>query len=214
MKILRPDTPKELSAVTDLASLLRSDETLFGLNIDSADVSGIKLKSAAISESRLAKCNFSQAKIEKLHIRDCVFSNCDLTACLFADSSWHVAEIVGARCSGVQLHSSLMKNILFKNSKLDFANFRFTQLESVIFENCVINELDLYNATLKNVAFIDCDIENVQFSEAKLKGVDLSGSRIVSIKGLAGLKGASISSEQLILLAPCLARNIGIIIND
>jgi uncharacterized protein YjbI with pentapeptide repeats len=74
--------------------------------------------------------------------------------------------------------------------------------------------MDFYHATLKNVTFVGCDIENVEFSGSILTHVDLTASRIVSLRGLRGLKGAWISAEQLVQLAPALAQEIGVIIKD
>jgi uncharacterized protein YjbI with pentapeptide repeats len=65
---------------------------------------------------------------------------------------------------------------------------------------------------LKNVAFVGCDIEDVEFSGATLHNVDLTESRIVSIKGFHGLKGARITSEQLVALIPYVAQEIGLIV--
>ena len=68
------------------------------------------------------------------------------------------------------------------------------------------------NAQLKHVEFVDCDIEDVEFSGARLTDVDLTRSRLISIKGLAGLKGARITSEQLVALVPYVAQEIGLIV--
>lgn len=214
MKILRPDISSELQSVTNLAQLLLKDETLSGLMIQNGNASTLRIKSATVNDSKLLKCDLSKTKIEKLQLQDCHIEQCDLTAASFADSGWHAVEVVHARCSGIQLQASLMKNVLFKGCKLDFANLRFARLENVIFNDCVISELDLYSAQLKNVAFITCDIEAMEFSEAKLQQVDLSGASIISLKGLRGLKGAVIAPEQMIQLAPYMAQEIGLIIKD
>lgn len=214
MKVVPPDISDELVDVNDLPGLLRKDETLSGLSIHDASAAGLRLKSAVINDAKLVKCDLSQATIEKLQLQDCIIDNCDLTASVLADSSWHAVEVIKARCSGIQLHTSLLKNVLFRDCKLDMANLRFAQLENVVFENCIITELDLYTSKLKNVSFIGCDIEDVEFSDAQLHHVDLSRSTIVSVKGIRGLKGAHISPEQLIQLAPYLAQEIGLIVTD
>lgn len=214
MKLLHPDLSADLVPAENLPDLLLQDETLSGLLIHGSDASALRAKSVLMNDSKLLKCSLSRTKIEKLQLQDCLIDNCDLTAGVFANSSWHAVEVSNARCSGLQLQTSLMKNVLFKNSKLDLANLRFARLENVIFESCIIRELDLYNAQLKNVSFIDCVIEDVEFSAAKLRSVDLSGSTIVSVRGLRGLKGAMISPEQLIQLAPVMAQEIGLIIKD
>lgn len=214
MNILRPDIPSELVPATNLARLLSSDETLRELHITDAESSRLRTKGLTINESAIEGSNFSQATVEKFSTRDCRFDDCDLTASSFADSSWHTIEILHSRCSGMQLQSSVLKNVLFKGDKLDMANFRFAELNSVVFEDCVINEIDFYNAKLKNVTFINCDIEDAEFSGAKLDNVDLTGSQIISLKGVESLKGARVSNSQLIYLAPYFAQALGLIVKD
>ena len=214
MKLLQPDIPRSLRSITDLAALLHRDEALSGLAIDHQDITGITAKSAVLNESKVVTCSFAQAKIEKLQVRDCTFEHCDFTACVLADSSWHAVEISESRCSGMQMQTSALKNVVFKNSKVDFTNFRYAHLENIIFENCTLTELDLYSAALKNVSFIRCTIDNVEFSEAKLQNVDLSSAYIVNLKGIRSLRGAHISPEQLLQLAPYFAQELGILVND
>lgn len=214
MKILHPDIPEALSDIDDITPLLLVDDKLRGLRLESVDISGRRLKGMAIEESLVGKTNFSQTHIEKFEAKDCQFKDCDFTASSFASSSWHVIEVSGARCSGIQLQTSVLKNVLFKGCKLEFANFRFAKLENVIFEDCLINDIDFYNATLKNVVFSGSSIENITFAGARLKNVDLSDAQLVSVKNVSGLKGATISYEQLTFLAPYFTQELGILIKE
>lgn len=214
MNIVPPDIPAQPEPLEDLVHALHADETIAGRSVTLGDAAGIRLKGADMQESRFIKTVFTQARIEKLHVRDCLFDGCDLTACSFPDSGWHATAITNARCSGIQLQMNVIKNVRFQGCKLNLANLRFAKLENVIFEDCVIADMDLYNAQLKNVVFDRCPIENVTFSGANLKNVDISDSPIISIKGLRGLKGAVISPEQLMQLAPYFAQEIGVIVKD
>jgi len=213
-KMLRPDIPHALQAVQDIGGLIQTDELLSGLLLEGVDGSDVRGKGVEIIESRFTKCTLSQAAIEKFQLRDCILDGCDLTAGSFPNASWHVIEILNSRCSGLQLQMGMLKNVLFKNCKLDLANLRFARLENVAFIDCVITDIDFYNAQLKNVAFTRSALEGVTFSGSTLKNVDLSGSPIVSINGIQSLKGASISQEQLMQLAPYFAREIGITVKE
>ncbi len=214
MKLLHPDVTQVQPMTRDIPELLRSDDKLTGLRLENIDISGLRLKSVAIEESLLVKTSFLQTHIERLSVRDCVLKECDLTASVLAGSTWHIVEISGARCSGLQLQTSTLKNVLFKGCKLELANFRFAHLENVIFEDCLIDDIDFYNATLKNVDFGGSSIEHISFAGARLKSVDLSQAQLISIKHSAGLKGATISYEQLASLAPNFAQELGILIKE
>lgn len=179
-----------------------------------APANSLRLKSAVLQNTKLVKCSLVQTIVEKLQLQDCVIESCNLTAGHFAEASWHVVNLINTRASGMQLQNSLLKHVIFKNCKLDVVNLRFAKLENVVFESCVVTDLDLYKSQLKNVQFIDCDLIGLEFSEAHLQNVDLTRSRLVSIKGLRGLKGATISSEQLMQLAPALAQEIGLLVQE
>ncbi len=212
MKIAKPELPHELHTVPSIRSLLRTDEKLIGLLVQDIDVPTLTAKGTSLAESQVIRCTFLQAKIEKLQLQDCVLENSDFSGSNLSDASWHAVAVKSTRCSGLQLPSSLLKNVTFTGCRLDMANFRFAKLENVRFEQCVVTGMDLYNAQLKHVEFVDCDIEDVEFSGARLTDVDLTRSRLISIKGLAGLKGARITSEQLVALVPYVAQEIGLIV--
>lgn len=80
----------------------------------------------------------------------------------------------------------------------------------MIFEDCMLDDVDFYGATLKNVEFIGCTIHKITFDAAKMRNVDLSKSTIGKMQGIASLKGATISYDQLIQLAPYFAAEAGI----
>ena len=214
MKMIHPDIPNDLTAVADISNLLRSDDKIYAINLSDFDMQGCRLKGTIIEESRICKTNFSDVHIEKFGSKDCIFKDCNFTASNFADSGWDSIEIINTRCSGTQMQNSVLRNVLFKSCKIELVNFRFSKLENVIFKDCVINDADFYNATLKNIEFINCDIEKIAFFGAKLKSADLTTSRIISVNGVDGLKGATINYEQLITLAPYFAQAIGIVIKD
>jgi uncharacterized protein YjbI with pentapeptide repeats len=69
-------------------------------------------------------------------------------------------------------------------------------------------------AQLSNVIFTNCDLTSADFSGAKITSADLRGNTLVSLKGVAGLKGATINTEQLISLMPEFAAALGIEVND
>ena len=70
--------------------------------------------------------------------------------------------------------------------------------------------MDFNDASLKNITFKQCILNDVTFNNAKMFRVDISQSTIEHIKGIDSLKGATISEEQMLLLAPALVRSAGL----
>jgi uncharacterized protein YjbI with pentapeptide repeats len=92
-------------------------------------------------------------------------------------------------------------------------NLRGARLTDVSFGDCVIDELDLGGATLQRAAFPGTRIGRLLAPEARLTDVDLRGARVDDIEGVEGLRGATVSLDQLLDLAPTLAARLGILVD-
>lgn len=206
----RPTLLRHLEPVTDLSEFFREEDTLENSLVNHGTLVNSHLKDCLIDGSHLRKTDLSNTKIDTFSMSNCIIDDCTFIASQFPDSSWHMTEMTNSRCSGIQLSTSTIRNVRFKHCKLDLANFRFAKLSNVIFEECVVEEMDFYGASLKNVSFIDCELDKVEFSTASLQQVDLTEARIVSLRGIPSLKGAIITNEQLIYLAPYFAAEFGI----
>ena len=212
--MLQPQLPNDLVHVTDLAALFEEEDDIAEIQSDGQSIVSMQTKSVSLKDSLLVKTDFSRSQMEKFDIANCIIKGGNLSASGFPDSSWRTVRIENSRCSGMQVQNSTLKNVRFSNSKLDIVNFRFAKLENVVFEDCVLDDADFYGATLRNVEFIGCTITKITFASAKLHNVDLSKSTIDSVQGVASIKGATISYEQLMQLAPYFAAEAGIKVVD
>jgi uncharacterized protein YjbI with pentapeptide repeats len=69
-------------------------------------------------------------------------------------------------------------------------------------------------ATLTNVTFSSSELKKVAFSRAVLKNVDARTSQLFDIRGWSSLKGLALDTTQLMTIAPELANEFGLIIED
>jgi len=213
MKIIRPSLPQLLTTPDDVMELFNTEDLISGFHIEDTWPTSAELEKKSFSELRLTKVDFTQVTVTKFDVTDCDFKACNFTASKFPESSWHRVSIDGARCSGLQVTNGMLKNVDFKNCKLEMVNFRFSRLENVAFEDCVINDVDFYDAQLKNVEFVNCTINNVTFASARMMSVDISKSAVDGINGINSLRGVTMSYDQLMQLAPAFAVEAGIKIN-
>ena len=102
----------------------------------------------------------------------------------------------------------------FHGVKIDYLNLRDAHLSEVRFEDCVIGDLDLSRVRASVVTFPGTRIDQLTTNATQFKRVDLSGARLSALTGLAGLKGTTISSEQLHDLGPSFAAHLGISVTD
>ncbi|EFG65086.1 conserved hypothetical protein, partial [Streptomyces sp. SPB074] len=105
--------------------------------------------------------------------------------------------------------------VVVRGGKLDYLNLRGAKLKDVVFEACVLVEPDFAGAGLERVAFVDCVVKGADFHKVTLKDVDLRQAAELGVAaGIGGLRGAAISPDQLIDLAPALAAELGMRVLD
>lgn len=210
MKLIRPSLPATLTPTDAPQELFDAEDSIVGYKIEDFIVTSDDLENTSLSESVFNKVDFTEVTTNRFDVTDCDFRNCNFTASKFPESSWHRVSIDAGRCSGLQITNGVLKNVDFKNSKLDLVNFRFSRLENVAFEDCVLNDVDFYDAQLKNVEFVNCTINKITFASARMINVDISKSYIESVNGVSSLRGVTISYDQLMQLAPSFAKEAGI----
>jgi uncharacterized protein YjbI with pentapeptide repeats len=108
------------------------------------------------------------------------------------------------------LFESNWRSVRISHSKLGYLNFRSAELLDVEFVDCTIDELDLGGAKATRVAFTNTSIRSLDVARATLLDFDLRGAEFSSIRGVDGLRGATITELQLAELAPIIAGHLGI----
>lgn len=209
-----PNISKELNKVTDLAARITADAKLSGILAHKQTLSGVVAKSLTIKDTRFEQIAMTGCELRDCWLDDVVIYNCDISANKLPKLSVDRAVFKSTRLSGIQLHESVLKDVSFVDCKLDLANFRFAKLKNVIFDSCVLTEADFAGATFNNVSFDNCELDKADFSNTKCTKLDLRGSSIVDVIGISSLKGAIVSPEQLISLAPQLAAEIGLVVEQ
>ena len=84
----------------------------------------------------------------------------------------------------------------------------------VALTDCQVGELDLMGATLRRVALDGTRVGSLELHEADLADVDLRRTTLETIGSPRQLAGATISPDQLVLLGPLLAADLGIGVAD
>lgn len=197
---------ESLDAIADRAELehvhLRGERegvTATRLSLDTVrsralHISGARLPHLIAFRTWWEDCDLSNADLGHANIRSAVLRRCRLTGLVAAEAS--------------------LRDVLFESCKLDFASFHLATLERVTFRDCVLSDAELGESIQRTVRYDGCDLRAADFSKARLTAVDLRGSDLERLRGLGNLRGARISSEQLVGLAPALAIQLGIRVED
>lgn len=160
-------------------------------------------------------CKFTRVQLagtvlEKCQLSECILSRIEAAGMRASDAAWLRVATRDSRLTGADLGTAFLEDCVFKNVKFDEAGLRFATLKRVRFEDCVLRGADFSGAKLSNVTFSGCELEGANFDNAACKAVDLRGEVLTGVKGVLGLKGATISSDQLVQLAPLLAADLGL----
>jgi uncharacterized protein YjbI with pentapeptide repeats len=132
----------------------------------------------------------------------------------FVSTGWLDVEVSGSLLAGPLLYDATLERVVFRDCKLDAANFRDATLTDVTFEGCSLTDADFSRATMRRVGFPGSRLAGADFTKADLGEVDLRGCELGIERGLDSLGGAIVDQAQLVALAPVLAAHLGIEVRD
>jgi uncharacterized protein YjbI with pentapeptide repeats len=169
--------------------------------------------------SRFLECAFSRVSMEggllqRASFRDVWMRDIRLTGTSLAESSWLDTTVLASALAGAQLFGADMLRVVFSGCKLDSGNFRGSRLSGVTFDKCVLRDVDFADAELTECAFGGSDLTRTDFSRVKMERTDLRGANLGIIIDSQSLRGAIVSSAQLVVLAPVLAESMGVVVRD
>jgi uncharacterized protein YjbI with pentapeptide repeats len=187
---------------------------------DTVHFDGVRVEDAECGSARFTECAFSSVTVTGGHFRRSKFNDVWLHTVRWvgadlAETDWLDAEVVSGAFAGLEAFSAQLRRVIFHNCKFDSVNARAATLRDVTFSDCLLREVDFAGATLTNVAFPGSTLDGVRFENATLSKADLRDAAALGITaGHDCLRGAVITSGQLLDLAPMLAHTLGLEVAD
>jgi uncharacterized protein YjbI with pentapeptide repeats len=178
-----------------------------------------ELDEPAAPSARFLECAFSRVamtggRLQRSSLRDVWMRDVRLTGTSITESNWLDVTVLASSLAGVQVYGSELRRVVFSGCKLDSVNFRGARLASVTFDHCVLRDVDFADAELSRCSFGGSQLTRTDFTRARMEGTDLRGAELGIIIDAQSLRGAIISSGQLVVLAPALADSIGVTVSD
>ncbi len=174
----------------DFAGQAADDAAFLGCHIERCALDGVSMRRARISECRLDE--LGAASLDA------------------ADSVWRDTLVTVRRVGALLSTGGSWTSVRVRGGRLDLVDLSGAKLTGVAFDGCVMGELDLGTVEARDLSFEGCEIELLDVTGARLLRTDLTGASIGSVRGVEGLRGATVTPEQLIGLAPLLAAQLGI----
>nr|BFD84126.1 pentapeptide repeat-containing protein [Streptomyces sp. Xyl84] len=194
---------------------LAPDGDYDGLEFQETDFAGQDGAGARFMDCALRGCVLDDASLRRARLFDTVLTGVRGVGTDLAEATLRDVELTDARLGGVQSHGAVLERVRIRGGKIDYLNLRKARLRDVVFEGCVLVEPDFGGARLERVEFVDCVLKGVDFGGAALTDVDLRGAaRLEIARGVDRLAGAVISTGQLLDLAPVLAAELGVRVED
>jgi uncharacterized protein YjbI with pentapeptide repeats len=213
------DNPPDLSP-QHLSAVELDPDPGDGFEVQDAEIVGADIAAAEARSGRIVHATIEGLRAADAALRDLWLVDVAAAALDASNGDWRGAtvrrvELRGSRLTGTTLIEAELTDVLLHDCKLDYANLRGATLDRVTFSDCVLLDTDFGGATLNSVRFEGCTLQGTDFTRATMTAVDLRDSDLSELGGdVAGLRGATIDSSQLIDLAHRLAAGVGVRVED
>jgi len=184
------------------------------VRFESTDFTGAHAEGHTFLECSLVGVTLDEAHLESSRWSECEWHRVQGVGVFLPESSLADVTLDGCRLAAVSAWGSSWRDVTVRGGKVDFLNLRGARLKDVAFVDCVVVEVDLQEATVDGLTFDGCTLVEPTFGRGTYAGLDLSGATLRSPRGLAGLRGATLSRGQVIDLADAFAIELGITIAD
>ena len=149
-------------------------------------------------------------RLGRLGLSDCIVEASDLGTLNATDASVVRTVVAASRLTGVSGERLLLRDVVFRDCRMNLATLRDARLERVRFEGCDLRELDLQGARLHDVRFERCDLTEAILHGANCTRTELHDCTYTDLRGIDGLRGTTIGWADAIELAPAFAAQLGV----
>lgn len=174
------------------------------------DVADEAVKSVTFEECVFAGCVFLATKLTECRFLACKFNDCTLSAVNPLNSRFDNVVFTSCKVIGIDwTKTQMFREITFKNSQLNYSNFRFMKVKQLKMPDCEVIDADFTEADLTNGDFHNSNFEKTRFMKTNLTGASFKGARNYTIDARCNtLKKTRFSYPEVVTLL----QNLDIII--
>jgi uncharacterized protein YjbI with pentapeptide repeats len=209
-----PDLPAGLPEAKPGQADLFDGALHAGLEVADLDLSGQEAAEAEIDQCRYRNVTFAEVRLNRATIKDADFSRCDLANLRARESSMRRVTMNAARMTGFTWITGTIRDLTLDSCRIDLGYFSATKFANVVFVNCRLDQCNFADTSLSDVRFERCDLTGAQFSGASVADTRFSGCDLTGLSGVTSLRGATIATQDAMLLTGIFAEALGITIAD
>ncbi|MEU8003070.1 pentapeptide repeat-containing protein [Catellatospora sp. NPDC049111] len=192
---------------------LEDEATFRRLAFLDLDLTGQAADSAEFEQCRFTRTGLARTVLDRAMFTDCLVETSDWANLKATKSGLLRVEVSLARLTGLQWVDGTLRDVTFRECRMDLATFRFTSFKDVAFVDCNLTRADFTNADLRGASFTGCDLSGAQFAQADCAGAWFTRCELGGIGSVTSLRGASVSAHDLAGLAHTLAAALDITID-
>jgi uncharacterized protein YjbI with pentapeptide repeats len=184
------------------------------VHFDQLSLDQPEAQSASFIECAFTGVSVQGGRLQKARLRDVLLRDVRLVATALGESQWAGVAVTDSLAAGTELFGAELRQVTFSRCKLDSVNLRGAALTEVTFRDCELSDADFAGATLTRCAFPGSRLARADFSKVTMDRTDLRGAELGLIIDSGSLRGAIVSTAQLVHLAPVLAQTMGLLVSD
>ncbi len=207
--IKAPRLPKTLPPAELPRDIPADGETYARLEYQLLDLAEQTIARLHFEEVIFTQLSATGSQLPYLRAEDVRFAGGNLANAVWPNASCARVEFISCRLTGFTTLEAVFLDTIFRDCKVDLAQFYQAKMRGVRFDDCPLTGTDFRQADLTGAVFVRCDLTGADFRGATLAEADLRGCTIDGVRaGPDELRGATIDEVQ----ALALVRGMGITI--
>ena len=168
-----------------------------------------------LEHASLEECVIAAPSVETLALRgatliDVEISDIRAVSVVARDATIRRLRVTGGRIGTLDLADAGVAELELRDVRVDYLSFAGARLEDVRIVDSTIRAIDLPQARLTRVAFEGCRADEVDPRGMRAADLDLRGLDALSYLDVLALRGATLTDDQVRMLAPAFAAAAGI----
>ena len=184
------------------------------VHFDQAAFEGADAANGRFLECAFTGVSFQGGGLQRSRLTDVWLRDVRLTGTSLAETEWTDATLIASAVAGAEAFGAQLRRVTFHGCKLDSVNFRDAVFTEVTFEDCLLRDVDFTGASLTSTAFPRSRLAQVSFERMTLDRVDLRDAELGIKTDTVSLRGAIVTTAQLVDMAFLLADSVGIVVDD
>jgi len=130
------------------------------------------------------------------------------------DATIRRLRIAGGRIGTLDLSGAHVAELIVEHARIDYLSLAAAKVQDSLLADCTLATVDVPAATITRVRFERSSADEVDTRGLKADALDLRGLDALAFLDVTSLRGVTLNSRQVELLAPVFARAAGIDVQD